>query len=398
MTESPVLDRPSFFDDGGAALHEWFHSIRDARPVVWDEPSRTWHVLRYAEATEVLADPARFSNAGLGAVMPAKDVVKGNLGMMDPPQHRVHRALVSQAFTQRALEQLTARITWMVDDLLDQSVGDQIEAIGDLADPLALNVIADLIGFPVDDRPVFKRCADAQVTLDTDDPTEPEFIRAREASLAELLEYLRGLADRRRAHPAEDLATVLANAEIDGTPLGDDVVVDFLLTVLMGGIITTKGMLGNALVCLDEHPALMPALLANPAAVPGVVEEVLRVRPSAQGTLRVAVADTTLGGQTIRAGEILMVAILAVNRDPRTFLEPDRFDPRRTPNPHVTFSHGIHFCLGAQLARLEMRTMIARIVRRCSRLRVSELEWLQSQGLTSPRRLMVGFEGLRPGT
>ncbi|MGW6456764.1 cytochrome P450 [Streptomyces sp. NPDC055078] len=392
MSESEITARPPFWADGGEALHAWFDTMRESHPVLWEEESGTWQVFGYDDALTVLSDPAAFSNERLRRLMPAKDLVKGNLGLMDPPQHRLHHELIGQAFSRRAVAGLASGITAVADRLLDVAVeSGESDVVSEIAGPLALTVIADLIGFPLADRPVLKRCADAQTGLDAGNPIDGDFVRAREESLAELLDYLRGHILRRRSAPQDDLTSRLALAQTQGRVLPDDVIADFLVTLLMGGILTTRGMMGNTVVSLHEHPGMLPALAADPALVPAAVEEVLRFRPSALGTLRVSTREVVLGGHSIPADQLIMIAILSANRDPRRFPGPGRFDLRRSPNRHLTFSHGIHFCLGAQLARLEIQILLRRLVERCREVGITDLSWLRTQGLTSPERLVASF-------
>jgi cytochrome P450 len=300
---------------------------------------------------------------------------------MDPPRHRQFRSLVSQAFTPRAIARLEPRIAELTEELLDRTEGrTRIELVADLAYPLPVTVIAELLGVPAADRPRFKLWADALLAHDTIDPRDTEELDQVTAELRKFHDYLREHVERRRAEPRADLLTDLVAAEIDGQRLTDQEIVGFATVLLLAGHITTTLLLGNALLCLDEHQDAQDALRADPAAIPRAVEEVLRYRSPVTHTTRVTAREVRIGDAHIARGELVAAWLLSANHDERQFERPDEFVVDRHPNPHVAFGKGIHFCMGAPLARLEARVALGVLLRRCARLRVDPDHLLEPYG------------------
>jgi cytochrome P450 len=387
--------KPAFFADGGIALQQWLRGMREHHPVWFDEPSQTWRVYRHDDAVRVLSDWEVFSN-DMGRVMPAQELVDGNVSMMDPPRHRQLRALVSPAFTPRALDRLVPKISEVSRGLLEAMAdADEPDFIAGLAYPLPATVIAELLGIPAADRAVLERCADAQIKITCVNPADPGFIQARDAAMQELLDYLRGLCRQRRRQPREDLVSRLVAAEADGARLADEEIVCFAALLLLAGYVTTMGLLSNAVFCLHEHPDTMSALRNDPGLVPRAVEEILRYRPPVPDAARITNAAVEVRGQTIPADKLVLVSTMSANRDPQQFGEPNRFDVRRHPNPQLTFSYGIHFCLGAPLARLEADVVLRTLLAMFSGVEVTDVAWQASHALTGPQRMLVGLRRAR---
>lgn len=245
-----------------------------------------------------------------------------------------------------------------------------------------------MLGIPPEDRARFRRWSDAIVT------TGAGAGAAAGAAQGEMAEYFGALLERRRREPRDDLISALLAARIEGRRLDEVEVLGFCVLLLVAGNETTTNLLGNAVLCLDEHPAVAGHLRAAPDLLPALIEETLRYRSPVQAMFRRATADTPLGDRTIPAGARVVAWIGAANRDPAQFPAPDRFDPARQPNRHLAFGQGVHFCLGAPLARLEARIALAALVARLPDLRrdpAAPLERLASFIVYGVRRLPVTF-------
>jgi len=383
MSKMSVNPRPGLHD------LERYRSMRDTHPVWRDSDSGAWNVYRYVEAAAILADHQTFSSdlTGLFPEMPA--LTAGNIVAMDPPRHHQFRSLVSQAFTPRAIAQLAPRIEEITETLVDRiQRRTRIELVEDLAYPLPMTVIAELLGVPARDRRRFKTWADALLAGDNLDPTSKEAMEHAAAQMGKFHEYLGGLVQQRRCRPRQDLLSDLVAAEIAGHCLSDPEIVGFATILLIAGHVTTTSLLGNALLCLDEHPLVQDALRADPARIPGAIEEALRYRSPVTQVTRVTTREVQLGDQSIGPRQMINVWLLSANHDERQFEQPDDFVVDRHPNPHLAFGKGIHFCLGAPLARLESTIALGVLLRRFSNLRVDPAYKLESYG--DP-----GFNGMK---
>jgi cytochrome P450 len=328
-----------------------------ARPVPAG-PRGTLSVFSYELCSAVLRDHETWSSERSQPPVNGQQPPRNMLGA-DPPEHTRLRGLVSQAFTPRMVERLVPRMEAIAADLLDAVRGrDQFDVVDALAYPLPVIVIAELLGIPPADRDNFKRWSDAIVAtlgggLDPDTPRElPVEV------IAELVAYLAAIVEQRRVHPREDLLSALVAAEVDGSRLSFPELIAMLILLLVAGNETTTNLIGNAIEALALHPAELQRLRADMSLLPAAVEEVLRWSSPVQMTARVARHDTTLAGVEIPAGAPLLVWLGSANRDEVAFPSPARFDITRSPNRHLAFGQGIHFCLGAPLARLEARVAL----------------------------------------
>jgi cytochrome P450 len=306
----------------------------------------------------------------------------------DPPDHTRLRTLVSHAFTPRRITALEPRIRQIAEDLLDEVAPDgAFDLMPAFAEPLPVTIIAEMLGIPVADRKEFKRWSDAIVSFGGGTRGEGDGRSAME----ELTAYLRHQLDLRRSRPTDDLIGALMVAEEAGDRLSPEEALATCVLLLIAGNETTTNLIGNAVVALDEHE-LLPAVAADPGLIPGAVEETLRHQPPVLSIVRNTVREVTLGGATIPAGAFVFVVLAAANRDPAVFPEPERFDITRSPNRNIAFGHGIHFCLGAPLARLEARAGLEVLLRRCPNLRRADsgpVERLPQMILYGPKRLPV---------
>ena len=371
--------RPTF-----DAFLAWLEDSRRLGQVHFDEKSRCWYVLGHPETNAVLSDPAVFSS-DLRVLQPAQDdfalFQRGNFVQMDPPQHRKLRTLVSQAFTPKVVAGLEPRIAELTTELLD-GVGERFDLIDALAYPLPVIVIAELLGIPTSDRELFRSWADVLLSQEVDpdqavDEVSEQAMAAVGPTMREMNAYFLEYIKSRRADPGSDLTSRLVQAEVDGERLADEEIIGFVGLLLLAGHITTTATLGNSVVCFDEHPDAVAEIRTDPTLLPAAIEEVLRLRTPFPRVGRLTRVDTEVGGVPIPAGQILLPWLTAANRDERVFTDPDRFDIHRVPNPHLTFGHGIHFCLGAPLARLEARVALRLLLERFRDIEVASGEQVE---------------------
>lgn len=352
----------------------WLREERPAELVAFDPVTKVWSVYGHAEAWHVLNEPATFSSEVQRKVAVDERVNVANLLQMDGAPHARLRKMVSRVFTPKSVVGLEPRIAELTGELLDRVAGrDKFDMVEELAYPLPLIVIAELLGVPSEDRPLFRQWVDMmfrdhqEVSLaDAENGKGPQ---AALGGAAEVLRYIGEHVAQRRVRPREDLLTRLVETEVDGERLTDTEVANFGFVLLLAGYVTTTMALGNAVLCLDAFPEWHARTRADRSLVPGVVEESLRMLPPFAAVARVTNEDVELSGQHIPADEMLMVWIAAANRDERAFRDPHIFDPTRDPNNHLSLGRGIHFCLGAPLARAEGRIALNMLLDRFPHLR-----------------------------
>lgn len=362
-----VTAPPEIGADGGATLLAWLRRMRDEQPV-WRDGAGHVHVFRHADVQRIAADPAVFSSDTVTRLSGGeRRPPGGTLLLLDPPRHAKMRRLVSQAFTARMIAELAPRIAEVARELLDSIDGDRFDLVDSLANPLPVTVIASMLGVPLSDRHLFQGWADALLTVD---PGTPEGGAAFSRMVKELDGYLREHVTERRRHRGADLIGTLVHAEVDGERLDDDDVVSFAALLLLAGHVTTSVLLGNLLLCLDGEARGWQAVRADRGLIPAYVEEVLRCRPPFLKVERVPVRDTSIAGVPVAADTMVYLWLLSANRDERVFPDPDRFVPDRNNARQAAFGHGIHYCLGAPLARLEARLTLDLLLDRYSSLRV----------------------------
>ncbi|KAA0941081.1 cytochrome P450 [Streptomyces apricus] len=361
------------------ALSDRWKSLRARRPIHYDERQGAWQAVDYRSVSAILADPATYSSdfSSVGPTQEDFEVFrKGNFVGMDPPEHRELRTLVSQAFTPRVVNGLGPRIETVCGRLLDDVADrDRFDLVDSLAYPLPIIVIAELLGIPASDHTLFQEWAATLFGGDElgEAPGMDDLERALNAiapTVREMNGYVLDHIRRCRERPGDDLTSKLLAAEVDGVRLEDQEIVGFVALLLVAGHITTTALLGNAVVTFDRHPGTLSALRADPDLLPDAVEEVLRWLPPFAELGRRTTRDVVIGEQEIPAGSMVVAHLGAANRDPERFGAPDVFDPARRPNPHLTFGHGIHFCFGAPLARLEARIALRMLLERFSGLGV----------------------------
>jgi len=377
-----------------------YHRLRAEDPV-HQSPLGFWVLTRYDDVSAVLRDP-RFIKEPLAALVAARfgaEVPRGvGLSMLDrdPPDHTRLRGLVSKAFTPRVVDGLRPRIQQIVDELITraQAVGS-MDVIEEFAYPIPVNVICEMLGVPVADHERFKGWSlDIARGLDSIWlPPDSEVPRRSAASRHAINDYFRGLIAQRRASPRGDLLSALIVAEEAGDKLNEEELLATCILLLIAGHETTVNLIGNGVLALLRNPGELERLRATPGLITNAVEELLRYDGPVQRTARVASAAATIGGRTIAKGEMVMPFIGAADRDPSQFPDPDRLDLARADNRHIAFGWGIHFCLGAPLARVEGQIAIDALVRRLPRLELmtDEPEYRQSLTLRGLKTLPVKF-------
>lgn len=355
------------------AVLGWLARLRAEAPV-WRDRYGMYHVTRHADVATVLRDTATFSS-DFSAVMPGSEqMTKGMLTRLDPPEHKALRHLVSASFTPRRVAGLEPRIRELTREMLPAAPAS-FDLVDALAFPLPVTVIAEMLGLPAADRPRFRAWADGLFSLQVEDPKEAMDDPTIRDAMGEITGYLGDWCRARRDDPADDLISALVTTEVDGRRLDDEEAANFSMLLLFAGHITTTLLLGNAVRVLDENPGSWASLRADPATIPAAVEEVLRLRPPFPLTARATTRDVEIAGTVVPARSMVMPWLLSANHDPDAHPEPERFDPTRTGiggGAQMSFGHGIHFCLGAPLARLEARVALEEMAARYAGLSVGE--------------------------
>ncbi|MGK3988755.1 cytochrome P450 [Sorangium sp. So ce136] len=371
-----------------------YDQLRSGSPVLHHPPSDSWMIFDHEGVKRALHDHEAFSSV----VSPPGNRTSEWLIFSDPPRHTKLRALVTRAFTPRAVAELEPRVRQLSRELIDRTIErGEMDLVEDYALPLPLLVIAEMLGAPTADQPRFRRWSDAILDLSYTVSGSEAATRALAefaAVTAEMQAYVRGLVAQRRAAPEDDLLTRLVEAEVDGERLNEDEILGFFQLLLVAGHETTMNLLGNAILCFLENPIELARLRAEPHLLPSAIEEVLRHRSPVQAMFRVTRRDVPMRGQVIPAGKAVLAMIGSANRDPQQFRDPDRFDIARDPNPHVAFGHGIHFCLGAPLSRLEARVALPDLLGRLEGLALaSDAPWEPRRAIhvLGPSRLPIRF-------
>ncbi len=314
---------------------------------------------------------------------------------MDPPDHTRLRGLVAQAFSARMVESVRPKIQTAVDELLDKvAPTGQMDVIADLANPLPGIVIAEMLGVPKEDQPRFKQWANDYARFLGTLGDNPDLREAANRAVIELSDYIREVAAQRRVEPRDDLITALVQAEDEGERLTHDELVATCFLLLFAGNETTTNLIGNGTLTLLRHPEAHSMLRDNPALIRTAIEEFLRWESPVQFTDRLVIEDIEIGGQQIYAGQAVRTILGAANRDPAQFDNPETLDITRRPNRHIAFAHGIHFCLGAPLARAEGQIAINTLVQRFPALAATtdQVEWQRNHVFRALSTLPVTLE------
>ncbi len=374
MTAVPDPDRPEVLAppevdlDGGATLLAWLRRMRDEQPV-WRDPQGRCHVFRHEDVQRITADPALFSSDTVTRLSGGeRQPPGGTLLLLDPPRHGKLRRLVSKVFTAKMISELEPRITEVATELLDGLAdADGFDLVEAFANPLPVIVISSMLGVPPSDRPLFQGWADNLLTANWETPEGAEVLGR---TVQELGDYLGRHVTERRAREHDDLMSLLVRAEVDGERLNDEDVVSFAALLLLAGHVTTSVLLGNMLLTLDQEEGELGRLREDRALIAPFTEEVLRLRPPFLKIERVPTAPVAIAGEKVPENTMVYLWLLSANRDERVFPEPDRFVRDRPHAKQLAFGHGIHYCLGAPLARMEGRIALDLMLDRYADIRV----------------------------
>jgi len=340
--------------------HELLRWMRENAPVYWDEAGQVWGITLFEDVFALSKDNQTWRNSG--GIRPDNPPMPYMIDM-DEPDHKKRRALVSKGFTPRRVSDREARVREISVDLIGRAkVRGTFDFVKDVAAWLPLIVIGDMLGVDPDDYPRLLEWSEMMI-LGTGATSVERMMDAGRA-FEEYTTYQRRVLEDRRRNPREDLVSVLVHAEVDGERFSDDELLMETLLILIGGDETTRHVLSGGMYQLLLHPEQRAALAADPAKIPVAVEEMLRWVSPIQNMARTAARDVELRGQKIRAGQKVILLYPSANRDAKVFAEPFRFDAARKPNDHLAFGLGGHFCLGANLARLELRVFLEEALRR----------------------------------
>jgi len=372
--------------DVHADPYPFYHRLRDEAPVRWDDNAGMaggWVFTRHADVVSILKDP-RFTAERLvpqsaewipeemrDAVRQVFRAMPHQLLFLDPPDHTRIRSLMSKAFTPRLVELMRPRIQTIADELLDAAApAGRMEVIEEYAYPLPAIVIAEMLGVPPEDRAKFiKWSSDFGAFLDSSNLTFEQVLESLRG-VSDFMDYFRGLIAARKDAPRDDLLQALINAKEQGETLTEDELLANLVLLLAAGHGTTTHLIGNGLLALLKSPEQMRALAENPALIATAIPELLRYDSPVQLTGRRTATDFEVGGQAIAAGQHVTVILGAANRDPAAFPDPDQLNVARPEGRIMSFGHGIHFCLGAPLARVEAAVAFNALLRRLPTLRL----------------------------
>ncbi|WP_025729477.1 cytochrome P450 [Heyndrickxia ginsengihumi] len=346
-----------------------YEEFRKHSPVRYDQERNCWDIFLYEDVDYVLKHYELFSSEQQRLIR------RDNMLRMDPPRHKQLRDLVNKGFTPRAIKELAPRIQEITEQLISNVLDQgEMKIIDDMAMPLPVIVIADLLGVPAEDREKFKVWSDILVK-GVEDP-QPEVYEAvkreQEDVHQQLKEYLSYILERRRFHPQDDIISSLLSAEIDGNKLTETEILDFSILLLAAGNETTTNLITNGVRLMTEIPDIQRQAKSDLSLIPSMVEEVLRYYSPVQAPSRIAKQDIELQGESIKKGDIVVAWVGSANRDEAKFPAANTFQIDRKPNQHLSFGKGIHFCLGAPLARLEAQIAFEKMFTHFTNIRLKE--------------------------
>jgi pimeloyl-[acyl-carrier protein] synthase len=385
--------------------YPFYDKLRQSGPVVWDEFFKGWICGSYKEVTAALRDSRLAANRvtsekdlialGLAELAPLYFRLTDQLLFIDGPKHTRLRGLISKVFTPARIEKMKTYLQELVDQMLaEASTRGRMDVIHEIAYPLPVTVIAELLGVPTEDLEQLKKWSDdyaAMLGSFQYIPDNPEEVLD---SLQAMTNYFLTIIQGYRNHPNNTLLSDLVIAQEQNQRLDNDELLANCILLLAAGHETTTNLIGNAVLTLLRHPDQLTWLRDDPSLIEGAIEEVLRFESPAQYTVRKAREDVELGGKIIRKNQAIILLLGAANRDPEQFSDPANFDIRRTNNRHISFGYAAHFCVGAPLARLEARTALATMLARFPHLRLAstEVTWRENKNLRGLATLPVTFD------
>jgi len=375
------------------------HRMMDGAPL--------FAVSRYEDVQYVLHHPGEFSSTAFQALFSGGLNLSPNSGALaghrllsspmmisvDPPNHGRLRGIVNRGFTPRKIQALEPRLRKLAEEFVGATLDHgEMELVRDLSIPFPVTVIAELLGVDPDKRNRFKHWSDATVIGLSGTAKEFSADDVR-TNADEMSDYIEQIVAERRAHPKEDLISTLVNAQ-EGEALSDGEVLSFVFLLLIAGNETTTNLIGNAVAALLRHPDQLAEVVDDPSLIPQTIEEALRYDSPIQTLPRVANRTVQLDGGTVEEGSFLMTLFASANRDEEQFSNAAAFDIHRKPQGHLAFGHGIHFCLGASLARLEARIALETLLSRCRNLQLAgdDIAMLDSIALRGPKSVSLAFE------
>ena len=383
--------------------YERYDHLRFEDPVHWSEGSQVWVLTRYQDVMDALRDP-RLSSTSFSALIQeagggqtVKTLEQTFMAMMifrDPPDHTRLRLLANKAFTPGVLERIRSQVQDSADLLLnDVRKKGSMEIISELAYPLPALVISEVLGVADRDREKLKKWSDDLATLAGHMRDARENAGPASQSLTELIEFLRETVAERRAEPKDDLLSALVTAEDQNDSFTEDELYSMCVLLIFAGHVTTTNLIGNGILALLQNPSQLELLRNTPSLLESAVEEIIRYTGPVQAISRTALESYKIGDTQIKEGDRLSLNLAAANRDPARFNNADRFEIERSEGRHVGFGFGIHFCLGAALARMEGQAAIGAVVRGLPDIRLGEqeLEWRPNPVLRGLTELPVTF-------
>ncbi|MCB0996886.1 MAG: cytochrome P450 [Acidimicrobiales bacterium] len=398
MAEHPTRDDIDFLDGRWYTPepHEAWTWMRENAPVYWDDKNAVWGITRYHDVLGIEKDPATFSSQR--SPRPHGDPLPMMISM-DDPQHVQRRKLVNRGFTPKRVRDRAGEIRQICDDILDRVCErGECDLVWDIAAPLPLFLIGDMLGFDRDSYDDLLRWSDDMIRGTT--VTDEEARLKANAAGREFREYQLGvIADRRSKGPQDDLVSVLCHADVDGERLDDESLIQETLLILIGGDETTRHVITGGTLALMENPGERQKLIDDPTKLEVGVEELLRWVTPIKNMSRTVTRDVEVRGQRLREGDQLVLFYPSANRDDAVFDEPFRLDVERQPNHHLAFGFGTHFCLGASLARLELRIMFERLLARLPDVELATeepLPWRASNFISGPEAMPVRFTPSEP--
>jgi cholest-4-en-3-one 26-monooxygenase len=370
--------------------HELWAWMREHEPAFWDAKNDVWAFTRHEDIFQIEKDAKTYSSHR--APRPHGDHLPMMISM-DAPEHNRRRKLVSRGFTPRRVRDHEATITRICTEIIDRvAAKGECDFVWDIAAPLPLLLIADMLGFPPSAYDDLLRWSDDMIRGTTiNDPAAAE--AAMYAGIAFREFQLGVIADRRANGPREDLVSILCEAEVDGERLDDESIIQESLLILIGGDETSRHVMTDGMLALFQHPDQMAILRDDPSLMEVGVEELLRWVSPIKNMARTVTRDVQWHGKTLHEGDQVMLMYPSANRDSAVFADPYRFDVRRDPNPHLAFGIGTHFCLGASLARLELKVMFTELLRRLPDLHLAgdPLPRRASNFISGPEAMPVAF-------
>jgi cholest-4-en-3-one 26-monooxygenase len=390
--------------------HETFDWLREHEPVQWQAPVEIhsnaadvmnaeqrgfWAVTRYADVVKVSLDQQRFSSER--GTVTTRDIVEERVAQLrlwminqDAPKHTKLRKLINKGFTKRRIENMEAHVRALASEIVDSVARKgECDFVASIASELPLLVIAELVGCPPEDRAKLFHWSNQMIGFE-----DPEFANEAGATdaMTEMFEYAGHLAAKRRSDPRDDLTSVLVNAEVDGERLDELGFNMFFILLILAGNETTRNAISGGMLAFSEHREQWRRLQGDRSLLPTATEEILRYVSPVISMRRTATCDTEIAGQPIRENDKVVMFYPSANRDGTVFDDPHRFDITRDPNPHLAFGWGPHFCLGANLARGEIRSLFSELLTRLPDIEVSgPVRRLRSTGVNSIKSMPVRF-------